>query len=178
MVCPNASAAESSAYAAILVEQMKKQAGRETEQLYKTEIQGDTGTTNVSAKGAFERNNSGLIDAFGQYAVPGLNMLSGMIEAPGQKRREQQAKLEAMTPGSDTGPFEINTASDPNLGDYDQWGNFRLNQKGAGPMYGEYGGMFEQGGFYEEGEEYDLSPKQIKYLKSKGYDFDILEDID
>lgn len=160
------------------VEQMKKQAGRETEQLYKTEMQGDTGTTNVSAKGAFERNNSGLIDAFGQYAVPGLNMLSGMIEAPGQKRREQQAKLEAMTPGSDTGPFAINTASDPNLGDYDQWGNFRLNQKGAGPMYGEYGGMFEQGGFYEEGEEYDLSPKQIKYLKSKGYDFDILEDID
>jgi hypothetical protein len=159
------------------VEQMKKQAGRETEQLYKTEMQGDTGTTNVSAKGAFERDNSGLLDAFGQYAVPGINTLAGMIEAPGQQRREQQALLENRTPGSDKGPFAVNTASDPNLGDYDQWGNFRLNQKVAGPMYGEYGGMFEQGGFYEEGEEYDLSPEQMKYLRSQGYDFDILEDI-
>jgi hypothetical protein len=155
------------------VEQMKKQAGRETEQLYKTEIQGDTGTTNVSAKGAFEKDNSGLVDAFGQYAVPGIHKLAGMIEAPGQKRREQQAKLEAMTPGSDTGPFAVNTASDPNLGDYDQWGNFRSNSKVV-----KYGGMFEQGGFYEEGEEYDLSPEQMEYLRSQGYDFDILEDID
>jgi hypothetical protein len=160
------------------VEQMKKQAGRETEQLYKTEMQGDTGTTNVSAKASFERDNSGLLEAVGQHAVPGINMLAGVIEAPGQKEAEEKALLAARTPGSDTSFVAVNPGDTPDIGDYDQWGKFRANRKVAGPMYGEYGGMFEQGGFYEEGEEYDLSPEQMEYLRSQGYDFDILEDID
>jgi hypothetical protein len=157
------------------VEQMKKQAGRETEQMYKTERQGETGTSDVKAAGSINKDYSGLATMLGQYADPGLNILSNMIEAPGQKRREQQALLENRTPGSDKGPFVVNTASAPNIGDYDQWGNFRLNQKGAGPMYGEYGGMFEQGGFYEEGEEYDLTPEEIEELRAQGY---VIEELD
>lgn len=34
-----------------------------------------------------------------------------------------------------------------------------------------------QYGGYNEGEEYDLSPEEMEYLKNQGYDFDILEDI-
>lgn len=136
----------------------------------------DTSSAYSKDRVSFKRDNSAL----GQYAVPGLNMLSGMIEAPGQKRREQQAKLKAMTPGSDTGPFAVKPANAMNRGDYDpNSGMFRPDDmvpvQFPGGMYGAYGGSFQDGGMFEEGEELDLSPEEIEELRNQGYEIEELD---
>jgi hypothetical protein len=136
----------------------------------------DTSSAYSKDRVSFKRDNSAL----GQYAVPGINKLAGMIEAPGQQKRQKQAMLNAMTPGSDTGPFAVKPANAMNRGDYDpNSGMFRPDDmvpvQFPGGMYGAYGGSFQDGGMFEEGEELDLSPEEIEELRNQGYEIEELD---
>jgi hypothetical protein len=143
-------------------------------------VSGDTMLNKDTSRVGLKRDNSGLLNAIGQYAVPGINTLAGMIEAPGQQKRQKQAMLNAMTPGSDTGPFAVKPANAMSRGDYDpNTGMFRPNAmvpvQFPGGTYGAYGGSFQDGGMFEEGEEYELSPEEIEELKAQGYDIEELD---
>ena len=143
-------------------------------------VSGDTMLNKDTSRVALKRDNSAFLNAVGQYAVPGINKLAGMIEAPGQQKRQKQAMLNAMTPGSDTGPFAVKPANAMNRGDYDpNSGMFRPDDmvpvQFPGGMYNDYGRGMAFGGTYEEGEEYELSQEEIDELRNQGYELEELD---
>ena len=136
----------------------------------------DKSQEDVTVEGDIKRKWQGVGQTIGQYAVPAINKLSGLLEQKDYLKAKK--KLEQSMLADNT--FMTSPMNAKNRGDYDpNTGMFRPDQKVPVqfPGYAQWGGFntFADGGSYEEGEELDLSPEEIEELRQQGYEIEYLD---
>lgn len=103
------------------------------------------------------------------WAIAGMNAVSSAFELAQAKKNEEKFK---QLQGADN---QFYSTPAGNRGDYDQFGNFRPNQKVpvqfAGQNYGEMGTPYT----FQEGGEYYMSDEQIESIMKAGGQIEFLD---